>query len=386
MARKKVERNIYYDEERKCYYISLYYGKGIKSECATAKTIREARKILTGHEAAVAEERAVPKARETVADHLEWYLEHCVKPHRAPTTVYSYKNIIDNHLIPALGTHKLDKLTTAHIQEYVTAKQEQVSPNTVIKHIDLLHSALEKAVSNGQVHRNPAEYVTRPRKVKPDIQPCTVEEVQRAIELAKEDSNWFYIATILAAYTGMRRGEIMGLRWANVDLDNKVLTVRETRTTAGKEEVVKEPKTPSSVRRLRLEQPVVEALTAEWKRQQEDQRYFNEGEYNLGGYVVVTDNGKLPNPNSINNKIANLVKTKDFPKINPHKFRHTFATLAHATGATAFEAQHALGHSSTGTTLSIYTHLYQPANDTTMSRIAAALTQPQQEQEQDNED
>lgn len=385
MARTKVEPNIYLDEERKLYYVSLYYGRDIKQEWATAKSKSEAREILYKHKAAVAEKRATPKARVTLAEHLGWYLEHCVKPHREKTTLYAYERMIENHLVPALGVHKLDKLTTAHIQEYITAKTAELSPNTVIKHLDLLHSALAQAVSNGQLNRNPAEYVIRPRKIKNEVQPCTIAEVQRALELAKEDSNWFYIALVLAAFTGMRRGEIMGLRWENVDLEHRILTVKESRTTAGKEDIVKRPKTAASVRYLRIEPPLAAALEAEYKRQQEDQQYFNDGEYNPGGYVVITDTGKLPNPNSINNRIDYLVKTTDFPDITPHQLRHTVASIAHATGASAFETQHALGHSSTAVTLGIYTHLYQTANDATMSRVAAALTQPKEEKEQNNE-
>jgi len=380
MARKKVENNIYYDDIRKTYYISLYYGTDEQGKLIqrtkTTKNIREARKILHEHEVDKSRQQAIPSSRETVAEYLRWYLENVVKPHREPTTYYGYERIVEKHIIPVLGSYKLDKLNAANIQEYITQKCNQgLSGNSVIKHIDLLKTALTAAVGSGKILKNPANFVTRPKKVKTEVRPYSREDVIRAIKMAKEDCEWLYITLILAAYTGMRREEILGLRWDNIDFDECALTVKEVRTTAGDTEVIKEPKTASSYRKLRIAPPLLAVLKEEKKRQEELKNYFESRQFNPKGYVVIADTGKLPNPNAVNNKIAYLAKTKGFPAIKLHGLRHTFASLSHEYGASAFETQHALGHSSTAVTLGIYTHLYQEANDTAMGKVAEALSE-----------
>lgn len=375
MSLKRIEKNIYYDEKKKLYYVNKYYGvEGGKAKQSrvTTKTKREAREILARHLADMADGIAVRETDESVGKYLEWYIENIAKIKNQPTTIYGYKKMMEKHILPALGGIKLKNLSAQQIQEYITHKQRELSANTVIKHVDFLRICFDKAVDMGKLKINPASRVTCPHKVKYHVQPYTAEQVVMLIRCLSTRSRWVYILLTVAAYTGLRRGELMGLRWSDIDFERKILSINQTRTMADVE-VVKSPKTEMSKRSLMLVDELVELLKAEQDRQKENSKYWSVP-YSDDGFVFVKEDGTPPNVNAISNAIAYAVKANGLPHITLHGLRHTYASLIHAGGATMVEAQHALGHASPQITAGIYTHIYDQHNERAMEIAASQLS------------
>lgn len=174
MARKRVERNISYDDVRKKFYVNLDFGFGTNGKrikkTQTFSTITEARKALRAHEVKKDRGEVVQPRQTTVADWLRYWLENIVCPYRAETTVYGYRNMIENYLAPRLGKIQLQALTPQKIQRYYTdlLTKTTLSSNTVRKHHDLLRTALDVAVRQQMIATNPADRVKAPKTKTPE--------------------------------------------------------------------------------------------------------------------------------------------------------------------------------------------------------------------------
>ena len=239
MARKAVERNIAYDDQRKLYYVSMELGrdengKRIK-QYRTFPTLAAARNGLRDFHAGLERERELERklapAQELDLSHwLEYWMDSIVRPNRAETTVYAYQKIIDNHIDPALGTVPLKKLTPKMVQEYYTETQRAngLSSNTMRRHHDLLSSALRSAVRQDVIPASPMERVEPPRVRTTESYFYNNQELKLLYQ--KIEGNILELAVKLAGSLGMRREEICGLKWENVDLQRHLVLIREART------------------------------------------------------------------------------------------------------------------------------------------------------------
>ena len=257
MSRKKVERNISYDDVRQRYYVNFDFGldpetgKQVK-KTQTYEKLTQARAALRKHEAARDAGQVVIPKELTVGRWLETWMTNVVKLSRETTTVYAYEKMIKNHITPALGDVPIQKLTPMQLQAYYAEKVKggEISSNTVRKHHDLLNSALRMAVKQGIILSNPASKVEPPTVKRPDIHYYSLEELRKLLELS--EGTRLEVLIKLAGLLGLRREEIMGLTWDCVDFENHRIEIREVRTTAGKEVVTKDPKTFTSRRAIRL--------------------------------------------------------------------------------------------------------------------------------------
>lgn len=372
--RKRIERNISFDISREVFYVTLYFGvsapgKGIK-KFKTAKTLKEARRILLTHEYEVMQKPLVMPATTTVGEMLDQWLD-TVKLDIARTTRYGYQSIINKHIKPAFGTVELQSLTPQRIQHYYAEKMKYLSPNSIKKHHNLLMDACSEAVRQDIMRTNPVEKVRPPRVIRREIECCTAEQVALLIEAARGTPIEFFV--LLAAYCGLRRGEILGLKWQDIDFQENTMTIRHTRTKAGGEIINKEPKTPSSWRILSIPEELKSLLLPEFERQRSKARELW-GEYNKEGYVIIKSDGNPPSPNNMTMLVRELAKKCNLPRTSPHKLRHSFASIANSQGMTAYDISKALGHSSTTTTTSIYMHLLTNANTATMQAVAGAIS------------
>lgn len=387
MSRKKVERNISYDDQRKVYYVNLDFGanpetgKQVK-QTKTATKLTEARSILRQHEASRDKGLTVLPKSLTVAQWLNDWLTTVVVPNRAETTVYGYRSIIDTHIVPALGSIPLQKLTPQKIQQYYADKMgaDNLSANSVRKHHDLLNSALKVAVRLDTLAVNPASKVVPPQKVQPEIHFYTPEELQQLLTLV-EDTN-LDIVVKLAGYFGLRREEILGLTWVNVDLTKRLIHICRARTTAGKKIVEKTTKTASSTRTLHIPDDVLTALNAERDKQQHYQEFLGDTYHNKG-YVYARENGIPYSPNYVSTLFTEFIAKKNLPCITLHGLRHTFASVANSLGVPMFDIGKALGHSTPATTSRIYTHLFDQSHATTIDKIAGALCPSKEDAERE---
>ena len=381
MARKAVERNIAYDDQRKLYYVSMELGrdengKRIK-QYRTFHTLAAARNGLRDFHAGLERERELERklapAQELDLSHwLEYWMDSIVRPNRAETTVYAYQKIIDNHIDPALGTVPLKKLTPKMVQEYYTETQRAngLSSNTMRRHHDLLSSALRSAVRQDVIPASPMERVEPPRVRTTESYFYNNQELKLLYQ--KIEGNILELAVKLAGSLGMRREEICGLKWENVDLQRHLVLIREARTAYGATIVQKETKNRSSVRTLYLPDEVYLLLEQEQARQQQE-RCLQSPTYNPTDHVILDAKGVPYSPNALSLAFTRFVKKNDLPRLTFHGLRHTFATIASCQGASLFDIGKALGHSTPATTGRIYTHLVDRTHEELVQRVSDAL-------------
>lgn len=381
MARKAVERNIAYDDQRKLYYVSMELGrdengKRIK-QYRTFPTLAAARNGLRDFHAGLERERELERklapAQELDLSHwLEYWMDSIVRPNRAETTVYAYQKIIDNHIDPALGTVPLKRLTPKMVQEYYTETQRAngLSSNTMRRHHDLLSSALRSAVRQDVIPASPMERVEPPRVRTTESYFYNNQELKLLYQ--KIEGNILELAVKLAGSLGMRREEICGLKWENVDLQRHLVLIREARTAYGATIVQKETKNRSSVRTLYLPDEVYLLLEQEQARQQQE-RCLQSPTYNPTDHVILDAKGVPYSPNALSLAFTRFVKKNDLLRLTFHGLRHTFATIASCQGASLFDIGKALGHSTPATTGRIYTHLVDRTHEELVQRVSDAL-------------
>ena len=381
MARKTVERNISYDDKRQLYYVSMELGrdengKRIK-QYRTFPTLAAARNGLKDFHAAqerekVQEQRLAPAQEIDLSHWLEYWMESIVRPNRAETTVYAYQKIIDNHIDPALGDIPLKKLTPKVIQQYYTDTQRAtgLSSNTMRRHHDLLSSALRSAVRQYVIIASPMERVEPPRSRTKEAYFYDNQELKLLYQ--KIQGHILELAVKLAGSLGMRREEICGLKWDNVDFQRHLVIIREARTAYGATIIQKETKNRSSVRTLYLPDEVFLLLEQEQARQQSERCRLGL-EFNPTEHVILDHKGVPYSPNALSLAFTRFVKKNDLPRLTFHGLRHTFATIASCQGASLFDIGKALGHATPATTGRIYTHLVDRTHEELVMRVSDAL-------------
>ena len=375
MARKTVERNISYDDQRKLYYVSMDLGKDQAGRrikrYQTYRTLYAARMGLRNFLTHREEELRTPRHELTLADWLESWMDNIVRPTRAETTVYGYQKIIDNHLVPALGDIPLLKLTPMDIQQYYIQVQQNasLSSNTLRRHHDLLSSSLRSAVRQDKLLLSPMDRVEPPRAKQKEASYYRPEELKQLYTLL--EGHPLELCAKLAGSLGMRREEICGLKWDCIDYQRQLLYIREARTAFGATIVQKETKTRSSVRTLYMPDDVVRLLRAEQERQIE---LFRTGRLSEPSQFVVLDHKGWPySPNALSLAFTRFVKKNGLPRVTLHGLRHSFATVASFQGVPLFDIGKALGHATPATTGKIYTHLVDHTHEDTLLKVSDAL-------------
>ena len=376
MARKKVERNISYDDVRKVYYVSMDLGrdengKRIK-QYKTFPNISSARAGLKEFHAERKRNSRTTPHRITVAQWLEYWMDTIVRPNRAETTVYAYQKIIDNHINPAMGNVALTDLTAKDIQQYYidTQRATGLSSNTMRRHHDLLSSSLRTAVRQDMLLSNPVDRVEPPKSRLYEADFYDSQNLKRLYMLV--GGHWLELVVKLAGSLGLRREEICGLKWESVDFDRRLIHIKEARTAYGATIVQKETKNRSSIRMLYMPEEIYRLMWREKMRQQAEAP-LREGDYNPDNHVVLDRNGAPYSPNALSLAFTRYIKRNNLPRVTLHGLRHSFATVASGQVVSLFDIGKALGHSTPATTGRIYTHLVDRTHEETLLRVSDAL-------------
>lgn len=365
MSRKTLQKNLSYDERRDLFYVTSQIGGQRHSR--TYHTYDEALAALYPgvSRGDSTEGRPLPEPTATLGLWLDWWLTEDVALSRADSTAYGYRNIVRRHLLPMLGDVPLTELSPLLLQTYFSIKlSEGLSPNTVLKHYTLLHAALGQAVKLGLMPADPSRQVTPPRR-DPSRYTCYSPQQLRILFQATEETT-LGLAVRLAAYLGLRRSEITGLRWRCVDLKAQVVLIQEVRTEVGGREVLKEPKTRRSLRRLGISgcTELLAELERAWAARKSD---------DPAEFVLLRADGTPPSPDLLTRQLARLTQQHHLPKITLHGLRHSFASIANNQHIPMHDISHILGHSSIAVTSSIYTHLFDETETTTLRTVAEAI-------------
>ncbi|MGC3861225.1 site-specific integrase [Micromonospora chersina] len=290
----------------------------------------------------------------TLERYLHHWLTEVVGRRLRATTLAGYEIVIRVHLVPALGKKHLTKLTPQDVRKLLTAKRQAGLWVRMVQYIHaVLRNALQNAVREELVARNVARLV---QVETPDYevgQGLTILQAQRLLETVRP-TRW-YSLYVLALMLGLRRGELLGLRWSDVDLDRKTLTVRQNLVRASGELRVQAPKTRRSRRTLPLPPPVVAAL----RRQQEVQareRSAAGSSWARNDLMFTTSLGTPIEPRNLTRHFYSVRDRAGLPGIRFHDLRHTCLTLLLSLGTPPHIAQAIAGHSHVDVTMMIYAH------------------------------
>jgi integrase len=300
----------------------------------------------------------------TVGEFVARWLESS-EPRLRPATFRRYHDMLNRHAVPLIGHIKLAKLTPFDLQRLYADRLDAGLSTTTVHHLHvMLHGALKQAMRWGMVTRNVTEMVDAPRRTFPDITTWSAEQVGRFF-MASEETN---LAALwrLALLTGMRRGELLGLKWEDIDLERGSLAVRRTlsRGKGGTWEMG-QPKTASSRRSIALPQSCVAALRKHRVAQNKDRLRLGEI-WEDNDFVFTNRTGGPLHVNSMMLQFKKLTEAAGLPKIRFHDLRHTSATLLLAKGVHPKIVQERLGHADISMTLNRYSHVTPD-----MQRLAA---------------
>jgi integrase len=305
----------------------------------------------------------------TVSEYLQRWLNDSVKGSVRPITFESYERLVRVHVVPALGRVKLKALSPAHLQAlYRDRLDAGLSPSTVQRLHAVIHRALKQALRWGLVLRNVSEVVDPPKAQRKEIRPLTPEQVRTLLRTAEEDRLGPLYA--LAITTGLRQGELFGLRWEDVDLEAGRLSVRQTLTTPKGGRRLGPPKRSKSRRSVKLTAGAVKALRDHRERQLEEREKLAEL-WQDHDFVFTTQVGTpLNRHNFFRRCYKPLLEEAGLPRsVRFHDLRHTCATLLLSKNVNPKIVQELLGHANISQTMDTYSHMLPDMQD----RAASAM-------------
>jgi len=309
----------------------------------------------------------------TVREFFARWLE-TTAPTLRPVTQRRYHDLVRLHIVGGIGNLLLSKLTVADVQRLYGDRLQRLSPTTVRYIHAVLHHALDDAVKWGLLARNVIDAVEPPKKARNEMHVWNVEQVARVLRAAADDP--LEALWRLAIYTGMRRGELLALKWSDLELENAALSIQRSLSRGQTSRLEEgEPKSQSGRRRITLSPSVVESLKRHRIRQLEH-RLAAGDVYEDRGYVFANDTGGYLHTNSLYRRFRDLVARAGVPSIRFHDLRHTSATLLLAEGVHGKIVQERLGHANIAMTLDLYSHvtadMQRQAADLLEASIASA--------------
>ena len=310
----------------------------------------------------------------TVAEYMNRWLVDCAKGRVAHHTYDGYEQRLKDHINPGLGRVKLAKLSPANVQAFYNAKLTSgLAPGTVRAIYAVLHGALDQAVKWNLIPRNPAASVDPPKLRQEEMTVLDADQARRFLNAAKGD-RW-ECQYVLALSCGIRRGELMGLKWSDIDLDARTLRINRQlqRMRDGGGLYFTRPKNASR-RTINLPETAINALGSHRMRQLEEQLWAGPN-WQENELVFSTIKGTPVDAQNVTARsYKNILKKAGVPHMPFHSLRHSCATLLLAKGVHPTYVQKLLGHQSIRLTLDLYSHWMPPMGEQTAMAMEEALS------------
>ena len=324
-------------------------------------------------------------------DFAQRWLTEYAEPRLAPKTFQRYKDYL-KRILPAIGHIKLSDLRALHLNEFYRnlaepginqqgkrdakgnlVEKKPLAPKTILDHHRLISKILNTAVRWELLERNVAQRADPPKVPYSEQRCLDEEETKRMLSLLDEEPMNLRMAITLLVFTGMRRGELCGLEWKDIDFEQQTISIcRSSQYIGGKQLITKEPKTKSSIRKLSIGTPLCQLLKS-YRAYQTLERL------KVGDRWVDTDrlftqwNGEPIHPDTVTEWFAKFLKRHELPKVTLHSLRHSNATLMIAEGVDIRTVSNRLGHAQTSTTLNIYSHALKSRDQDAAEKLDAAL-------------
>lgn len=401
--------------------VNLGYANGKRRRKAIyGKTRADVAGKLTALLRDVQQGLPVPTERQTVAQFLEHWLETVARPRLRPRPFLTYEQAIRLHIVPGIGRYPLQKLTPQHVQRWLNEHHEAGNSARSCNYSRaILRTALSGALRWGLVSRNVAKLVDPPRVARHEIQPFTPEQARTFLDAVAGHRLEALFSTAVAM--GLRIGEVLGLRWQDIDLEGGVLHVRQALQRSGGDPVARrwllaertrlklelkdakgdhakrnvihadlvairkqlkavqatlvlvEPKSVRSRRVLQMPDLVVKALKAHRVRQLEE-RLAAGGDWTALDFVFPTSIGTPMDARNVTRALKEVLTAAKLPPLRGHDLRHTAASLLLAQGVAPRTIMEILGHSQISLTMDTYAHIMPTLEKDAAHQMNAILT------------
>jgi integrase len=325
----------------------------------------------------------VDPSKATLGEFLDRWERDWAVTNVTPKTFERYRELLKVHVRPRLGALPVQKLLPAHLAELYSkllregrkARGEEavagLSPRTVGHVHRVLHKALNVAVEWGVTHRNVASAATPPKVVDAEIEILDQDQAQRILQHLRGRS--LYTVALLGLSTGMRRGELLALRWRDIDLDGAKVRVEQSLEQTKSGLRFKAPKTKHGRRTIALPPFVIAELRQHWKQQQEQRLRLGMGKTPDDGLVLARWDGKPRSPNSVTKDWTRTLAEFGLPAVSLHALRHTHASQLIDSGMDVLTISRRLGHGSPTITLNVYAHRFRNKDEQAAQVVEAAF-------------
>lgn len=314
------------------------------------------------------------------SDYVELWLKE-IKIKVDSVTFQHYEAEANTHIIPYFRSTgvKLVDVDRQTIQNYINIKFENgrldgkggLSATTLKHHRNVINQTLNLAVNNDLISKNPCQFVSMPQTERYNYSIFTLEEIKEFLNAIKQE-RLFPLYEITIKF-GLRKSEVLGIKWDSVDFENKTLTIKHTRVEGHITVEKDKTKNQSSLRSFPIDDYTIEIFKRLKADEIENSRLFGK-DYIKNDYVFKLENGEPYRPNYISKKHNQILKQYGFKHIRFHDLRHSCASLLHAQDCSIKDIQEWLGHSNIQTTANIYTHLYDDRKKGISNKLSNVLS------------
>mgnify|MGYP004627216523 FL=1 len=369
MARIRIERNITKDTNSNKYHVTLYYGRDgekAKRKNKTVGSLKEARALLKKHECEILNmQTSYSFATTTLLKCLESFVE---KNDLEAATIYTYKNFIKHIKNEKISKKLISELKYSDFEQFKKDIKHSttLSNKTINKHLAFIKAALNFVEKDEDNIILPVikkiKMLDIDNKFKGDF--YTENECRELIKYLNKSNDFrLKAAASLSLFCGLRRGEICGLKWENVDFERKKIIIKDSKIQIGAVLIDKGTKTEASRREVYMP-AIVESILEDYKKVQKNNMDFFGADYDKGNldYVIVGNLGETVKPNYVSILWSKFLKRNNLRHIRFHDLRHTFVSTGYNSGASLLGMAAAVGHSTTKMTEQVYTHLKKENN------------------------
>lgn len=335
-------------------------GKRIRKYKSVEGTKKDAERAMHEYIRELEKGYYVTDSKITISEWIDTWLEVYIIPNVSPTTLSRYQGMIKRYIKPIIGHMQVQQLNTLAVQAWVNGLK--ISPSSgkpmaaaTVKHAyHVLKGSMDKAVLAGIIPRSPCVGIMLPKGQKKAAIIYDEEQIKQLISAAKGTEMELVIDMELCL--GLRRGELLGLWWQDIDWDKKQIHIIRNRVVVNGKSVVKEPKTENSIRTIDMPDQLVQKLKLhQWACRANQQKLG--AAYMQTDYIIVHPDGKPIYPEYLSQMLTKLQKKADLPQCRFHDLRHLCATIMLLQGVNVKVAQERLGHKDITTTMNIYSHV-----------------------------
>ncbi|MFI0990026.1 tyrosine-type recombinase/integrase [Streptomyces exfoliatus] len=317
----------------------------------------------------VASGTPVPTRSAKLSEWLMYWLDSVVQPRRKLSTYDKYEAHVRLYLSPLLGTKRLESLSVPDVRRFLLQLEKKTTAATAKESHRVLRTALSAACREELIVRNVAKLVEPPRAAVRDLSPWSLDETLDFLAASRRDP--LYAAFVLAIAMGLRRGELVGLRWSDIDLENRVLLVRQQ--VQRRRGVLYNDETKGRRSRA-IPLPAMCLAPLRWHRMRQKATYEAAGtEWSAAGYVFATRTGRPVEPRNVHRSFVRVSEAAGLRLIRLHDARHGCATLLTAAGVAPRVVMEILGHSQISLTMDVYTHVVQDTQREAISHMDRLL-------------